>query len=177
MASKLSRCAFRTPRLEVRVWLVSDSGDEVADLARTVVHLLTPAVTAPLPDSWQGRYSEDRAAAWIRDRDAEGLNLLALDAATGAPVGLLLLHDSSDALEPEHELRLGYLIGESHRGRGYATELLRGFLEWARGSAYRRVFAGVSSDNHASVRVLEKSGFSEVESGSPTRERLYVIAV
>lgn len=67
--------------------------------------------------------------------------------------------DSSEAARPRSELRLGYLIVESRWGRGYATELLQGLVEWVRIAPFRRIVAGVASDNVASKRVLEKSGF------------------
>jgi RimJ/RimL family protein N-acetyltransferase len=141
-----------------------------------VAALLTPAVTAPLPEPWHGPYTEARAAAWIRDRDAEGTTLLVADQTTDEPVGLVLLHDASEPGRPTSELRLGYLIAECRWGRGYATELVRGFVGWARGSPYDRIVAGVATDNAASRRVLEKAGFSVVPE-PPGPEIFYSIEV
>ncbi len=152
------QCTFATTRLRVDRWpSEGDSGS--TDLPSVVARLLTPSVTAPLPDSWRGSYSRSRALAWIQDRDAEGTTLLVEHKSNGRPVGLLLLSDSAEAGEPGTEVRLGYLIAESYWGRGYATELLQGFVRWTRSSPYRRIVAGVASDNTASKRVLEKSGF------------------
>ena len=146
------------------------------DLASFVAQLLTPNVTAPLPEPWHGPYSEHRAAAWIKDRDDEGTALLVVERATGNPMGLVLLHVSPEIRKPDSELRLGYLLAESYWGRGFATELLGGFVEWARTASYRRVVAGVASDNAASRRVLEKSGFTRKREATGS-EDLYVILV
>ncbi len=84
------------------------------------------------------------------------------------PIGLLLLHESTPDAS---ELRLGYLIGESHWGVGYATELVRGLVEWARIHSYALIIAGVAADNQPSRRVLEKCGFSS--SGESSSSELF----
>ncbi len=54
-----------------------------------------------------------------------------------------------------------YLIGRAHWGRGFATEAMRGFLaEMFARFPLTRVTAGAFDDNPASVRVLEKLGFT-----------------
>ena len=58
------------------------------------------------------------------------------------------------------EAEIGYCIGEKHRGKGYAAEL----LEAMTGLAFfhfgaRTVFGRVVHGNTASVRVLEKCGY------------------
>ena len=165
--SHLSRCSFETARLRVSRW-PSEVGKESIDLPSVVAQLLTPNVTASLPEPWHGPYSRSRAARWIQDRDAEGTTLLVEDRSSAEPIGLVLLHDSSQVGDSSTELRLGYLVAEAYWGRGYATELLNGFIRWTRSSPYRRVVAGVASDNTASKRVLEKSGFHRLpEAGGP----------
>lgn len=58
------------------------------------------------------------------------------------------------------EAELGYWIGSTHRGRGYATEAGRAVIELAHaGLKLRRVVAGHFLDNPASGRVLRKLGF------------------
>jgi RimJ/RimL family protein N-acetyltransferase len=57
--------------------------------------------------------------------------------------------------------RLGYWIGRSHWGRGYATEAVAALADYAfRTYPQDRIGAGVFEDNPASRRVLEKLGFS-----------------
>lgn len=55
---------------------------------------------------------------------------------------------------------LGYWIGQSHAGRGTATAAARAMLTFAFGALkLHRVEAACVPSNHASRRVLEKSGF------------------
>ena len=166
-------CRFETARLRVSRWPSEEDGSESFDLPSWVAGLLTAKVTEPLPDAWRGLYSRGRAEAWIRDRDLEGTTLLVEDRAASRPIGLVLLHDSPDPESPRSDLRVGYLLAETHWGRGYATELLQGLVEWAKTSPYRGIVAGVSSTNTASKRVLEKCGFAMV--GGAGSEEFYFV--
>ena len=61
------------------------------------------------------------------------------------------------------ETEVGYCIGQKHRGKGYATELLRAISEFvvsrfSIGVIWGRVVRG----NGASAKVLEKSGYQFV---------------
>lgn len=165
-------CELLTPRLVVANWhqLADRFG---LDLADTVGHILTPTTTAQLPPVWQGAYDDERARAWIDDRDRESPTLLALEHGTGEAVGLLVLFESRSASHDERvDIRVGYVIAEPAWGQGFATEIVGELVTWGRlqpniGS----VSAGVTEDNPASERVLVKNGFrrSDVESA----ERIY----
>ena len=160
----MNDCAFETARLRVADWYVLAGGPSHAfSLVGAVRTLLTSEVTAQLPAEWQGAYSERRALDWIRDRDAEGTPLLVVSRRTGRPVGLLLLHEAKTAAGDGPEVRLGYLIAEAEWGRGLASELVGGFVTWARQRDVGSIIAGVSASNPASIRVLEKSGFVRAE--------------
>ena len=65
--------------------------------------------------------------------------------------------------KPE-ETEIGYCIGEKHRGKGYAAELLEAMtgLAFSHFGA-RTVFGRVVHGNTASVRVLEKCGYQFVK--------------
>jgi RimJ/RimL family protein N-acetyltransferase len=56
-------------------------------------------------------------------------------------------------------VELGYWIGRSYWGRGFATEGARGVLDVARVLGHRQIEAGHYVDNPASGRVLRKLGF------------------
>jgi RimJ/RimL family protein N-acetyltransferase len=79
------------------------------------------------------------------------------------PIGMLGFHDSPTdwsetgcALSPE----IGYWLGRSFWGRGFATEAVGAALIWASEEWGRRaVSSGHFADNPASGRVLEKAGF------------------
>ncbi len=164
MVRTLDDCAFDTERLTVRNWRYdADDNWPSRELSAAVQQTLTPAVTSALPPGWQGPYTLERASSWIEEREAEGTVLRVTERGTGEAVGLLLLGE--EALDDGSlEARLGYLLAESAWGRGFATELVTGFVEWCRTqSAVRSIAGGVDADNVASRRVLEKCGFAVAE--------------
>jgi len=57
-------------------------------------------------------------------------------------------------------VNVGYNLLSKYWNRGFATELLSGFVELLReASCIERIEATVLSENKASIRVLEKTGF------------------
>lgn len=63
--------------------------------------------------------------------------------------------------ELEGELELGYAIGTPWQGRGYATEVCRGILEYVREElGFEEIGSLVQPENIVSVRLLEKLGFN-----------------
>jgi RimJ/RimL family protein N-acetyltransferase len=59
---------------------------------------------------------------------------------------------------------IGYSIMESHQGRGYATEAVRALVEWAfTDPEVTRVVAHTLPDLTASIRVLERNGFTRAK--------------
>ena len=61
-------------------------------------------------------------------------------------------------------VEIGYSIFEPYRGRGYATEAVRGLIDYARGEGMGVVVASVAPDNERSLAIVRKLGF--VETGS-----------
>ncbi len=63
----------------------------------------------------------------------------------------------------EVELELGYLIHKDYQGKGYATEVCQGILEYAReNSGFTRINTLIEEGNIASIRLAEKLGFAYV---------------
>ena len=88
---------------------------------------------------------------------------IALPGADGAPlIGQVGVDCTQDLPE------VGYWIARDHRGKGYATEAVRGILQLARMLGARRVGAGHYVDNPASGAVLKKVGFRETGEIRPT---------
>ena len=170
----LKACTFDTERLLVKEWHSHSASDwPHQDLAHVVMTTLTELVTRALPPSWQGTYSEERASRWIEERDDEdGATLLAIDKTTRQPVGLMILFESQSETEKGCiDVRLGYLLAEAAWGKGFATELVHGFVGWCRSQdSIESIAGGVESDNLASIRVLEKTGFQLVTSGIETAQ-------
>jgi RimJ/RimL family protein N-acetyltransferase len=176
---------FRTPRLIVKEWhsLTSDEWEQ-EDLAVVVVELLSPSVTRSLPAAWQGEYTRERAGAWIEERDQEGTTLLAISNIDRKPIGLMILSESDEGGTDASEIRLGYLLAERAWGKGYATEMVEGFVRLCRAQeSISGITAGVERANRSSRNVLEKNHFQLVppsasgDSGEDNGELMYHLNV
>lgn len=61
--------------------------------------------------------------------------------------------------DEDGRIMVGYSLLDQFHGKGYATEALRGFLDWARPDLrLRKVVADTFPHLAASIRVLEKNG-------------------
>ena len=174
--------AFETGRLLVKEWhSLSPSDWQEQELASVIVAILTEPVTHALPASWQGSYTEERANEWIIERDSEGATLLVIEKLSGRAIGLMILFEVlSEAGSDDVDVHLGYLLSEDAWGKGFATELVGGFVSWCRGqSSIMSIAGGVESDNQASIRVLEKNGFQPVPNSAETGqdELLYQLSL
>ncbi|MCR4791960.1 MAG: GNAT family N-acetyltransferase [Lachnospiraceae bacterium] len=59
------------------------------------------------------------------------------------------------------EVEIGFVIGSRYRGRGYATEILKHMTDHAASHfGFKVIYGRVMKGNEASVRVLEKNGYS-----------------
>lgn len=161
-------CRFTTSRLEVGPWheLADTYGLDLIEAVRVV---LTPSTTAALPPDWQADLDGDRAREWVQARDAESPTLLVVAPESGSASGLLVLFEVISRLEPGRmELRIGYVLAEWAWGRGLATELVGGLVDWARARpVIRALSGGVAPSNEASARVLTANGFVLSDPGGP----------
>lgn len=91
--------------------------------------------------------------------------------ATGLKLGVLVVKDSSEiigfsgliacgALE-EEDYEIGFVLSHSAWGKGYATEIGLGQLEYGFGTVgCKRLLAQVAPENTRSIAVLEKIGMT-----------------
>ncbi|MFE4665380.1 GNAT family N-acetyltransferase [Streptomyces sp. NPDC056716] len=78
-------------------------------------------------------------------------------------IGGMGFHSAPDG---DGRVEIGYDLVAAARGRGYATEALRGLAGWALAQDdVRCLFATVEPDNAASRAVLARAGFSRVDGG------------
>lgn len=176
MSHLAENCAFQTERLLVANWRsVLTVQWPSGDLVTAVIGILTPSVTASLPPGWQGEYTPERAKQWIAERETESTVLSVVERSSQQVVGLMLLGD--EALEGgSTEIHLGYMLAESLWDKGFASEVVAGFVEWCRQQPGVAVIAaGVETTNIASQRVLEKCGFVRVGDDRAEGEQLYRI--
>ncbi|MEN6626513.1 MAG: GNAT family N-acetyltransferase [Candidatus Sumerlaeia bacterium] len=69
--------------------------------------------------------------------------------------------------DPDGNMIIGYSMLDQFQRKGYATEALRGFIEWAaQNPDLRRVAADTFPHLVASIRVLEKIGFTPCGPGT-----------
>ncbi|QNM96073.1 GNAT family N-acetyltransferase [Chitinimonas koreensis] len=144
-----------TERLQLRAWRAEDLDDFAALTADAAVM------------RWVGDGSvldRARTAVWIERANQNiarwGFGTHAVvERAGGRPIGWAGLIRSEDT-PGEDEAEIIYALAPDRWGRGYATELVRGMLDWAwRESELARVLATVDPANAASIALLLRLGF------------------
>lgn len=156
----MTRYDFITKRLIVKEWHSFDPTQiNQTELADTVAEILIPEITVDFPAMWQGKYTKKRAKFWIDERDSEGTTILAVEKTSKNPIGYLHFFGVGDQSKGI-ELRLGYTISKAMWGKGYATELVEGFVSWCKRNDVLTLSATVNPNNRASIRVLEKNNFT-----------------
>ena len=169
-------CQFRTPRLEV------GPITEVAVELNAISNIMTASVTKSLPPHWQGKYSLKRTQDWLEECENDGTVVLGVrEESNRILIGLMILfvipNDKDSKL---HDLRVGYLFREDSWGHGFASEVVKGLLEWCcnESSEVAKVVGGVALDNPASKRVLLKNGFvMTAESDGDVEEEMFEYTV
>ncbi len=163
------QCAYATARLVVGDWHRM-SHRYGLDLIDAICSVLTRITTAALPPEWQGDFDDQRAKRWVEARDAESPTMLVVTRDDSKAVGLLILFESASQQDPDRiDVRLGYVLAESAWGKGLASELVQGLVDWASAEpSIRSISGGVARDNDASARVLLNNGFKP--SGDATNE-------
>ena len=137
---------------EVRSWRPGDA-------ASIVEHANNRKVWLNLRDRFPHPYTSRDARAFLKSvLAARPETNFAIDV-DGAAVGGIAFHVQSDVERVGAEL--GYWLGEKFWGRGIATAAVRAVTEHALATpGLLRVFALPFAHNRASVRVLEKAGFT-----------------
>jgi RimJ/RimL family protein N-acetyltransferase len=108
------------------------------------------ANTARIPHPYTVEDAEQFIAA-VNKREGEACFVITLD---GAPIGICSVDLREDGSE------IGYWLGVSYWGRGFATEAVRALIDHAFGDLeHETLISGARVNNPASRRVLEKCGF------------------
>jgi [ribosomal protein S5]-alanine N-acetyltransferase len=145
MQLELTRCTLRP-------WRV---GDE----ASLVRHANNRSVSRNLRDRFPYPYTAADAQAWIAGATAELPPCNFAIVVEGAAVGGIGLERGEDVFRRSAEV--GYWLGEPYWGRGIATEAVRAITEYAFTTFdLCRLHAHVFEWNPASMRVLEKAGYT-----------------
>jgi [ribosomal protein S5]-alanine N-acetyltransferase len=137
--------------------------------------LLTPPVLADARDIF-ARFASDndvtRYLSWPRHRtvaDSDAFVQFSLDEWSRRPAGPYLIRDRRDgrligstglAVHDEARAMTGYVLARDAWGRGYATEALTAMVQIAAAMGLEELSALCHAEHQASIRVLEKCGFS-----------------
>ena len=141
---------IRTERSLLRSWR---SGDEDA-LVRNLNHRSVWRNTGSIPHP----YSRADADAFLAFIEANPNDIHLAIVVGGEPIGSVGIYRRKGLEQFTGEL--GYWLGPSHWGRGYATEAARALAEHAFAATdIARLEGRVFAWNPASCRVLEKAGF------------------
>jgi RimJ/RimL family protein N-acetyltransferase len=149
-------CAIETtPRIETERLVLRRPGlqdaTRIADLINDydVARMLT---RVPHP------YAVEDAEAFLGTPEARQASFVVEHPSFG-PIGMIGFNDGKNALSPLPIPELGYWLGRTFWGQGFATEAAKGVLDWAKRRGVRAAASGHYADNPASARVLEKAGF------------------
>lgn len=80
----------------------------------------------------------------------------------------------------ETELEMGYMIAPEYQRAGYATEVCRFIIDYAReNTAFERINCLIDHDNAASIQLVEKLGFEYAGQSDASGELLdrYILAI
>ena len=169
-------CAYETARLRVSEWHSASGRYAQPTLEDAVLSVVTESVTRTLPEGWQGEFTLERASNWIAERDDEGIILLVREKSSNSAIGLVILHEDPSGVGTLIDIQLGYMLAESAWGKGLASELVAGFVDWCLQShRIHSVVGGVAPDNAASIQVLVKNGFEPAQDPleGPDAEEFY----
>jgi tellurite methyltransferase len=132
--------------------------------------LLTPDVIARVPPFFFDLMDQNMDL-WIGARDSESDNYLIREIGTGAIIGLMFLTPPFN-----NDIHLGFLLGQSAWGKGYASELLARLVLHVPKTGLR-LLGGVGRENPASAHVLRKSGFQLIPELSDTETEMFGITL
>jgi ribosomal-protein-alanine N-acetyltransferase len=140
------------PECRIRSWRHTDE----AELARQAN---SRRIWLNVRDHFPHPYTRDDARAWLErvvGAEPESQFAIEIEGTVAGGIGLMLQEDVARV-----SAELGYWLGEVHWGRGVMSAAVRALTEFGFAAfELRRIYALVFEWNPASMRVLEKAGFT-----------------
>ncbi len=119
---------------EVKQWIPNESYEDIGEAGETAEFFRTTAAGGKLPYV---------LAVCLKE--------------TGTLIGDTGINEVEGS---EDEVEIGYVISSAYSGKGYATEAVRAMTDYAPSFGIRTLYGRVMHGNDASVRVLEKNGYT-----------------
>ena len=133
---------------------------ERAALLDGILGILTPAVVENLPPYFHDVDTKESAQQWL-DKMLSESRLCLVTSTSGTLMGFLFAY-----VENGRDAHIGYLLKETFWGKGFASELLQGFITHVtKTESWIALVGGVDTSNVASAHLLKKLGFVEQPAG------------
>ncbi|PCH67120.1 MAG: hypothetical protein COC06_11775 [Bacteroidales bacterium] len=167
-------CDFQTERLKVSSWQLQNKDiQSKQNFAERIIKILTPAVTKSLPEDWQNINSlakaDNRRSERKNECEFSAVNL----SFTNELIGFIFLYNFEDE-KGRSDLRFGYLLAENVWENGLGSELIRELIAWCeKNEKIKSLSGGVEKENKASIKVLEKTGFSQSALSTPSDKVIF----
>ncbi len=133
----------------------------LSDAASIALYANNSKISQNVRDAFPHPYRLEHAVKFIEMTIVEETNLqthFTIDI-NGAAVGMIGLHSKTDVYRKNMEI--GYWLGEPFWNQGILTDTVKLVMTYAFSHfEICRIYAGVFSSNPASMRVLEKAGFT-----------------
>eukprot|EP00039_Didymoeca_costata_P008870 m.117914 g.117914 ORF g.117914 m.117914 type:complete len:188 (-) comp14266_c0_seq4:616-1179(-) len=182
MASVLDGSAahFTTQRLVVQAIAgINDDRSTVEGLSTILSKEVTEFLPPSLHYDTQKENNTSASAAWLRALMKDGGRVYTVSSQdhvkrNTALLGLLTCFIDQESNPSAVQIRIGYLFGKQYWGKGYATELVRGFVDALVADNFKgEVVGGVEVGNGASATVLSKAGFEKDDTQSNLEVGIY----
>ena len=147
---------FETPRLNAKELSAAITSESNQKLLTQILNVLTPSVVHNLPPYFHDINTRTQAQDWLT-RMLSDSRLVEVTYDSDELIGFIFIHEANKTAS-----HVGYLLAESHWGKGLATELLKEFINTVKVTeSWEILVAGVDASNQASCQLLKKLGFIE----------------
>ncbi|MGJ8564218.1 MAG: GNAT family N-acetyltransferase [Alphaproteobacteria bacterium] len=147
------RRIIETERLSLRPITLSDAEDFSVLASDFDIAKMTGSIPHPFPKLSAEIRVMVFKAGWAKQKEYA----YAISPRGGRFMGIVSLFRRGKS----SELELGYWLGRPYWGNGFMSEACRGIIDEAKEAlGIEKIAAGVFHDNPASMRILEKLGFS-----------------
>ncbi len=145
--------AYSTQRIDV---IELASAEQIDAFAQELSDILTPAVVSYLPPFFARVRDRESARDLLENMLKQSRVYCLCSRANRELMGLVFA-----SIDIQHSTNIGYLLAEQFWGQGVATELMTAFVEqYAPQQQWQTLIAGVDKGNEASIKLLNKLGFT-----------------